>query len=110
MPVTLVDGSNAVGRANNMPLKLTTGTVTIFACDYKSRNAGSIISSDLVKGATGPGGYLDLECGDNVAGYESSNDLNIGRTAVSFAKSNPKTKHAQHSLMLSSLATTTVKL
>lgn len=60
----------------------TTGQVTIFACDGK-KSGGSVISSRLVSGATGTGGYLDTKCGVDNAGYEQSNDLTIGRTFVS---------------------------
>lgn len=65
-------------------MQKTTGKVTIFACDRK-KSGGSIISSRLVSGATGAGGFIDTKCGVDNAGYESSNDLTIGRTFVSLS-------------------------
>ncbi|KAJ6147669.1 hypothetical protein N7497_009651 [Penicillium chrysogenum] len=57
-------------------------SVTLFACDYKSHGAGSVITGSLVRGALGAGGFLDEQCKNDNAGYESSNDLNIGRTTA----------------------------
>ncbi|KAH6970218.1 hypothetical protein FAVG1_06845 [Fusarium avenaceum] len=54
--------------------------VTFFACDYKSGGKGSYINGNLVQSVLRKDAYLDSKCGHGRAGYESSNDLSIGRT------------------------------
>ncbi|ETS78845.1 hypothetical protein PFICI_08698 [Pestalotiopsis fici W106-1] len=57
--------------------------VTLFACDYKSNSAGSVITGQLIRKALGSNGWLDQQCNTDNAGYERSNDLSVGRTFVS---------------------------
>ncbi|KAF5563259.1 hypothetical protein FNAPI_2761 [Fusarium napiforme] len=54
--------------------------VTFFACDYKSGGKVSYINGNLVQSVLRKDGYLDSKCGSGRGGYESSNDLSIGRT------------------------------
>ncbi|KAI1810467.1 hypothetical protein GGS20DRAFT_567360 [Poronia punctata] len=56
------------------------GEVLLFACDSKSGGQGSYISPELIRQVLEGGGYLDSQCKQDNAGYESSNDLTIGRT------------------------------
>ena len=60
--------------------------VTLFACDSKKKKKGSIITPNLVRQALAENGYIDSQCGKDNSGYESSNDLAIGRTFVSVAR------------------------
>ncbi|KAJ3543273.1 hypothetical protein NM208_g3657 [Fusarium decemcellulare] len=53
--------------------------VTFFACDYKD-GSGSYINGNLVQSVLRKNEYLDSKCGAGRGGYESSNDLSIGRT------------------------------
>ncbi|KAK8139037.1 hypothetical protein PG984_002417 [Apiospora sp. TS-2023a] len=78
-------GSGADGQvdtAGNFHYKLhmDDDDVTLFACDSKSGNKGSIITPNLIRQALSESGYLDNQCGKDNSGYESSNDLTIGRT------------------------------
>ncbi|KAF4473000.1 hypothetical protein FALBO_108, partial [Fusarium albosuccineum] len=54
--------------------------ITFFACDYKGDGAGSYINGNLVQSVLRKNEYLDSKCGAGRGGYESSNDLSIGRT------------------------------
>ncbi|KAM7197761.1 hypothetical protein V8F20_006434 [Naviculisporaceae sp. PSN 640] len=74
------DGQVDAAGKFHYSLHYDSDSVTLFACDYKSNNAGSIITGQLIRKALGNDGWIDQQCGKDNAGYESSNDLNIGRT------------------------------